>query len=101
MEYETCFLAALEEKFRQYLESTIPNRPLYQYKIIPFVLCNAPQALCRLMNQVIPAHLRTRVFVYLDDLLVLSDDFDSHMVLLQEIALCLRKANLTVNICKC
>jgi len=67
---------------------------------MPFGLCNAPQTLCRLMDQVIPAHLRTIVFVYLDDLLVLSDDFDSHMVLLQEIALCLRKANLTINISK-
>lgn len=52
------------------------------------------------MDRVIPTHLRTRVIVYLDDLLVLSDDFESHMLLLQEVALCLRKAKLTINISK-
>lgn len=90
----------LDEKSRQYTAFTVPNRPLYQYKMMPFGLCNAAQTLCRLMDQVIPAHLRTRVFVYLDDLLILSDDFDSHLLLLQEIALCLRRANLTINISK-
>lgn len=90
----------LDEKSRQITAFTVPNRPLYQYTVMPFGLCNAPQTLCRLMDRVIPAHLRTRVFVYLDDLLVLSDDFDSHLVLLQEVALCLRKANLTINIAK-
>lgn len=67
---------------------------------MPFGLCNAAQTLCRLMDQVIPAHLRTRVFVYLDDLLILSDDFSSHMSLLSEIATYLRQANLTINIAK-
>ena len=52
------------------------------------------------MDQVILPHLLTRVFVYLDDLLILSDDFESHMALLSEIAMYLRKANITINIAK-
>jgi len=52
------------------------------------------------MDLVIPAKLRTRVFVYLDGLLVLSDDFESHMKLLEKIAGYLRDANLTINIAK-
>lgn len=52
------------------------------------------------MYEVISAHLHTQAFVYLDDLLVLSDDFASQLVLFQEIALCLRKANVTINIIK-
>lgn len=90
----------LDERSRQVTAFTIPNRPLYQYTVMPFGLCNAPQTLCRLMDRVIPSHLRSRVFVYLDDLLVLSDDFDSHLILLREVALCLCKANLTINISK-
>jgi len=62
----------LEESSRPYTAFTVPNRPLYQYKVMPFGLTNAAQTLCRLMDNVIPANLRTRVFVYLDDLLVLS-----------------------------
>jgi len=65
-----------KEKSRQYTALTIPNRPLYQYKVMPSGLCNAAQTFCRLMDLVILAKLRTRVFVYLDDLLVLSDDFE-------------------------
>jgi len=38
------------------------------------------------MDLVISAKLRMRVFVYFDDLLVLSDDLESHMKLLEEIA---------------
>jgi len=90
----------LAESSRPYTAFTIPNRPLYQYKVMPFGLTNAAQTLCRLMDQVIPAHLRTRVFVYLDDLLVLSDDFESHLMLLREVAVHLRKANLTINVAK-
>lgn len=82
----------LEEKSRQCTAFTIPNRPLYQYKVMPFGFCNAAQTLCRLMVLVIPASLRPPVFVYLDDLLILSDDFESHMNLLEEIARYLRQA---------
>jgi len=90
----------LEEKSRQCTAFTIPNRPLYQYKVMPFGLCNAAQTLCRLMDPVVPPSLRTRVFVYLDDLLLLADDFDSHMQLIEEVAGYFRKANLTINIAK-
>jgi len=31
------------------------------------------------MDKVIPASLRNEVFVYLDDLLVVSDTFEEHM----------------------
>lgn len=44
--------------------------------------------------------LRTRVFVYLDDRLILSDDFESHMKLIEEVAEYFRKANLSINIAK-
>jgi len=90
----------LEEKSCQCIACTILNRPLYQYKEMPFGLCNAVQTLCRLMHQVVPPSLRTRVFVYLDDLLLLSDDFDLHMQLIEEVAGSFRKAKLKMNIAK-
>lgn len=79
---------------------TIPNRPLYQFKRMPFGLCNAPQTMCRLMDQVIPYHLKTHVFVYLDDLLIPSQSFEEHVTHLMEVACQLRKAGLTINIKK-
>jgi len=60
----------LEESSKAKTAFTIPNRPLYQYVRMPFGLCNAPQTMCRLMDKVIPYRLKTHIFVYLDDLLV-------------------------------
>lgn len=60
---------------------TVPGRPLMQYRRMAFGLCTSPQTLCRLMDNVISSELKNRVFVYLDDLLVLSEDFDSNVQL--------------------
>lgn len=90
----------LEESSREITAFTVPGRPLYQFKRMPFGLCNAAQTMCRLMDRVIPTQLRENVFVYIDDLLVVSPDFDSHMICLRKVAECLSKANLTINVDK-
>lgn len=88
----------LEEESREKTAFSVPGRPLYQFRVMPFGLCNAPQRLCRLMDKVIPHELRHRIFVYLDDLLVVSPDFDTHLLLLQEVATRLQSAGLTINV---
>ncbi|XP_059221494.1 uncharacterized protein LOC131996064 [Stomoxys calcitrans] len=90
----------LDHASREKTAFTVPGRPLYHFKVMPFGLCNAAQRLCRLMDRVIPAALRDRVFVYLDDLLVVSPDFDTHMGLLERVANCLSNAGLTINVAK-
>lgn len=90
----------LEPNSRAFTAFTIPGRPLYQFRMMPFGLCNAAQRLCRLMDRVIPQRLRNRVFVYLDDLLIISRTFDEHMELLEDVAQCLEKANLTIGLQK-
>jgi len=65
---------------------------------MPFGLCNAPQALCRLMDKVIPPCLRNQVFVYSDDFLIVSEDFDTHISVLMEVAHHLRKAGLIISV---
>lgn len=52
----------------------------------------------RLMDVVIPAELRERVFVYLDDLLVFSGSFNEHMQLLEQVAGCIKGSGLTINV---
>ena len=44
----------------------------------------------------IPPRFKSHVFVYLDDLLVVAPDFDTHCRILEEVAECLKKANLTI-----
>ena len=79
---------------------TVPGRPLYQFVVMPFGLCNAPSTMCCLMDSLIPPDLRHSVFGYLDDLIIVSEDFSSHLAVLVRIAEQFRKANLTLNISK-
>lgn len=79
---------------------TVPGRPHYQFKVMPFGLCNAAQRLCRLMDRIIPHNLKDRVFVYLDDLLVVSSDFKTHLDMLRTVGKRLSEAGLTINMSK-
>lgn len=88
----------LEESSREKTAFTVPGRPLYQFVRMPFGLCNAAQSMCRLMDMVIPSAMREYIFVYIDDLLVVSADFSTHIERLQLVADCLRRANLTINV---
>jgi len=41
----------------------------YQFRVLPFGLCNAPATFQRLMNDVFRRHINRFVLVYLDDVL--------------------------------
>lgn len=90
----------LEQQSRDKTAFTVPGRPLYQFKVMPFGLCNATSTMSRLMDKVVPFHLRNEVFIYLDDLLIVSSGFERHIEVLREIALHIKRAGLTINIGK-
>lgn len=90
----------LDAESREKTAFTVPGRPLYQFARMPFGLCNAAQTMCRLMDRVIGQELREFVFVYIDDLMIVSSDFDTHISRIKSVAECLRKANLTINVTK-
>lgn len=94
------FQIQLSDESKEKTAFAVPGRSLYQYRVMPFGVCNGPQTMSRLMDKAIPSKLRQNVFIYLDDLLVCSHDFDSHIELLSEVAQCLRSAGLTINIRK-
>lgn len=106
--HETVFISSIDLKdafwqielspeSRDKTAFTVPGRPLYEFTRMPFGLCNAPQTMCRLMDKVIPSELREFVFVYIDDLLVVSKNFETHIERLKVVANCLREANLSIN----
>lgn len=80
----------LEEDAKEKTEFTVPGRPLYQFTRMPFGLCNAAQTMCWLMDLTIPSELRDRVFVYIDDLLIVAPNFDTHLHRLEIVAKSLR-----------
>lgn len=65
----------------------VPGRGLFQYKVMPFGLKNATQSMCKLIDKVIPYEMQTNVYPYVDDMLLISENFKAHINLIREVAL--------------
>ena len=70
---------------------------LYEFKVMPFGLCNAPATFQRLMEKVLCVVVREKCLIYLDDILA----FDEHIGNLQMVFDCLLKAGLRLKPGKC
>lgn len=71
----------------------ISHKGLYQFKVMPFGLSNAPATFQRLMNTVLAGLIYKCRVVYLDDIVVVSPTFEQHledldMVLTPELEKC-------------
>lgn len=86
-------------KRAQEISAFVTPSGLYSYKVMPFGLKNAPSTFQRLMNRVV-AGLKGCA-VYLDDLVVYSDTWHSHLQRIRALFERLAEARLTVNLAKC
>jgi len=74
---------------------------LQKWKVLPFELTSAPATFQRLMEQVFSGiHWKT-LLIYLDDVIVISPDFETHVSCLQEVFERLRSASLKLKLSKC
>lgn len=73
----------------------------YQFKVMPFGLCNAPATFQCVMNVVLEPCLRRSVLVFMDDILVYSTSMEQHVEHLSEVLQLLLKAQLFVKSSKC
>lgn len=73
----------------------------YQFLRLPFGLSNAPASFMSLMAHVFKGMTFQSVLCYLDDILVFSKDFESHLLHLQEVFDRLRTAKLKLHPKKC
>lgn len=89
----------LDPQSRKYTAFSVQGKGLFQYTRMPFGLINSPATLARLMDTVL-GHgvLEPYVFVYLDDIVVVTETYEHHVQLLTEIARRLREANLSINL---
>ena len=74
---------------------------LYQFRVLPFGLTNAPATFQRLMECVLAGLQWRTCLLYLDDIIIFSSDFDDHLVLLLEILSRIQEAGLKLNPKKC
>jgi transposase len=86
---------------REYTAFTVPGRGLYQFRRMPFGLINSPATWQRIMDNIIGADLEPHVFVYLDDIIIISRDFEHHMEILRLIFQRLNEAGVSINWKKC
>ncbi|KRX53637.1 Retrovirus-related Pol polyprotein from transposon 17.6 [Trichinella sp. T9] len=74
---------------------------LYQFKVMPFGLCNAPATFQRLMETSLRGLVGSKCLVYLDDVIVFGRTAEEHTARLQEVLDRLRKVGLKVKPEKC
>ena len=68
----------------------------FEYKVMPFSLCNAPSTFQGMMNEVLRQFLDHGVVVYLNDVLIYSKDEKSHVKLVWQVLSKLAQYNLAV-----
>jgi transposase InsO family protein len=91
----------MAESSRPYTAFTVPGRGLFQFRRLPFGLHNAPATWQRFIDQVLGADLEPKVFVYLDDIIIVTQTFEEHLETLQEVLKRLRDAGLSLSRDKC
>ena len=74
---------------------------LYQFKVMPFGLSNAPSTFQRLMEMVLAGLHWSTCLVYIDDIIVYSGSFEQHLERLEEVLRRLQRAGLKVKQSKC
>ena len=74
---------------------------LYQFKVMPFGLCNAPASFQRLMDLVLSGLQWSQCLVYLDDIIVLGRSFNEHIKNLNSVFQRLRESGLRLKPTKC
>ena len=74
---------------------------LFEYRVMPFGLCNAPAAFQYFMNDILSDLLDVYVIVYLDDILIFSKSKEEHIEHVKEVLSRLRKASCYCQLEKC
>jgi hypothetical protein len=77
----------------------ITHKGLYEYRVMPFGLCNAPSSFQRQMNKML-AHLPF-VAVYMDDILLFSKTEEEHHQHLQTVLSILKENQFYAKLSKC
>jgi hypothetical protein len=77
------------------------KRGLFEWLVMSFWLCNAPENFMRVMNDVFRPFLDEFVIVYLDDILVFNRTWDEHVRHVKQVFDTLQREKLYVKISKC
>ena len=91
----------VEPKDREKTAFTTPDGGLYQFKILPFGLCNAPGTFERFMEHTFNGIQYNTLLIYLDDIIIFASDFEEKMLRLRAVFDRIRDAKLKLKPAKC
>ena len=91
----------LDEKSKEITTFTVTGRGFFRMTRMRFGLTNTPATLQRLIDKVISQELEPHAFVYLNDVIILSETFEEHLKSLKEVLDQLAAAGLSINPEKC
>lgn len=74
---------------------------VFEYERMPFGLANSPACFMRLMSRVLQGLTWETCLVYLDDIIIFSQDFEEHLTRVRAVFDRLRNAHLTLKPSKC
>ena len=90
----------IEEKDR-HKTAFCTREGLFEFKVMPFGLCNAPAVFQRLMDLVLSGIQWERCLVYIDDIVIMGKTFERHLQNLILVLERLRRAGLRLKPSKC
>lgn len=89
----------IAEKDRDKTAFYVPTRGTFRFVTMPFGLTNAPATQQRLVDNLFGGpEFENSVFAFLDDIIIISADFQGHISLLEKVYEKLKLAKLTINL---
>ena len=73
----------------------------YQFRVMPFGLCNAPATFQREMNRIFFPLIGECMFIYIDDLIIFSNSFEDHIRDITSVFKIIADNGLKINLEKC
>ena len=74
---------------------------LYQFKVLPFELCNALGLFQKLMQHILRDHISRIYLIYMDDVIIYSSNFEQHLEDIKVVFDAIRVVQLKVKLFKC
>lgn len=94
------FQVEIEEEDKEKTAFVTPDGH-YEFNVLGMGLCNSPSTFQRLMYKALRGLMWTVCMAYMDDIIIFSKDFESHLSHIEQVLEQLEKANLKIKPQKC
>src|SRR5215208_8506904 len=86
---------------KQYTSFVVPEIGSFQFLVMPFGLCNAPDTFQRFMDRAFRKQVDVICLIYMDDIIIFSPDLASHVKHIEAVMTVMRDNNIYANPEKC